>query len=92
MQTDLDEQLVSAGITPASSFTAETGFASRADVILDWLARHPPVQHWVALDDMALDTGDGETALPTACCVQTDSYTGLTDADVERAVAALRRR
>ena len=89
----MDEQLVSAGLRPASSFTPESGFASRPDEILDYLARHPAVQHWVALDDMdlALDDGD-DTALPAECCVMTDAYTGLTDADVERAVDALRRR
>jgi hypothetical protein len=90
----VDEQLVSAGLAPAVSHTAESGFAERADEIVDWLARHPLVQHWVVIDDMQLDDDEAghSTALPSANCVQTDSYAGLTDADVQQAAAALRRR
>ena len=43
---------------------------NRSDQILAWIAEHPEVTSWVAVDDLNLDLGDN--------FVQTDSKVGLT--------------
>ena len=55
----------------------------RAAEIRAWLAEHALVDRWCVLDDEPVEIGDDHF-------VRTNVAVGLTDADVERAVAILR--
>lgn len=48
-----------------------------------WLDAHPEITRWVAIDDVALD------GVPAGRQVRTDIAVGITDADCDRAAAAL---
>ena len=84
--------------------TPSDGYLSRADEILAWLVDHPSVTHCVTVDDLDLtaelladgsDTGGAPEApapMIAAHFVQTDTDVGLTDADVARALEALKLR
>ena len=87
---DIAKQLCVLGLPPPVDCTPCTDFASRSDEILDWLYRHPRVQHWVALDDMDLTLAHAGSAFG-AHFVQTNRDYGLGDADVERAILILSR-
>lgn len=74
------------GLTaPLAGTTPEVG--SRGDDITEYLRRHPDVTNYVVLDD---DRDAGGIPDPTRF-VCTDPATGITDADVERAIAILTR-
>ena len=53
---------------------------TRTREIKAWLSQHAGVTRWLAIDDMALRLGH---------TVQTDERTGITEADVERAILML---
>jgi hypothetical protein len=64
--------------------TSATGALSRTEEISEWLAENrPPGSAWVAIDD-ELTSG-----LPGERIVSPSSETGLTDRDVEQAIAIL---
>mmetsp|Transcript_112515 Transcript_112515/g.195263 ORF Transcript_112515/g.195263 Transcript_112515/m.195263 type:complete len:260 (-) Transcript_112515:3-782(-) len=89
----LNKELEKVGLEPITEATpvSETGgvdFQSRSDEILDWLARHPDVQHFVVLDDSDLSDPHGE-----AFCkhfVLVDARKALTNDDVTKALEILR--
>ena len=102
---EVDEQLAAHGMGGARiGCTPADGYLSRADEILAWLVDQPSVTQCVALDDLDLaaelladgsDTsGAPEAPAPmiAAHFVQTDTDVGLTDADVARALEALKLR
>lgn len=62
------------GVTPIKAY--------RHEEIQAWLDAHPHVTNYCALDDVALPGHEDNR-------VRTDERTGLTDADVERAIAIL---
>ena len=82
----LNQQLQRAGLEPAGDTTPTAGFLSRTDEILDWLSRHPEVQHFVMLDD-------GDLSCATEAFdrhhVRTQAEAGLRDADVTLALRTM---
>lgn len=67
--------LVVADVTPRLHRTPDGVRRTRGDEIRAWLAAHPEVSAWVAVDDDVVDVGS---------FVRTDASVGLTDEDVER--------
>eukprot|EP00966_Prymnesium_polylepis_P090320 2091642-Prymnesium_polylepis.1 len=82
----LNQQLERAGLARAFDATPVAGFLSRTDEILDWLSRHPAVQHFVVLDD-------GDLSCPSEAfnrhLVRPKAEVGLQDADVGTALQIL---
>ena len=82
----LNQQLQRAGLEPALDSTPTAGFLSRTDEILDWLARHPEVKHFVVLDD-------GDLSCATEAFdrhhIRTEAEVGLRDSDVTLALRAM---
>lgn len=62
-------------------------YVPREEEIIDWLRRHPEVEHWVAIDDMDLaSVQSSHVKLMQAHFVKTNSNTGLsTQLHVEKA-------
>lgn len=72
-------------VTPRLPRPAEGEHHVRANEITAWLADHPDVESFVILDD------EEDLATLSRCHVRTDPATGLTETDVERAIAILVR-
>lgn len=80
-----------AGVLRACGFTGHVigatevmgeGVDERHSEVERWVREHPGTARWVAIDDC-------EIALPASRFVRTHAVHGLTDADVDRAVAIL---
>lgn len=68
---------------PAWHDSRETSRIQRGDEVAEWLRRNPSVESFVVLDD------DDDIDAVRDRFVQTSGAAGLTDADVERAIAVL---
>jgi len=59
--------------------------------ICEWLDRHPEIGHWVAIDDMDLESATTKSAFRMRRhTVRTQAEVGLTPKDAERAISLLR--
>jgi len=65
------------------------GFTNRTDEIKDWVDHHPGVRHWIAIDDYDLAGTPKHKEIMYGHFVHTDPRVGLTEKNVEEAVAML---
>ena len=90
-RAEVDSALAQAGIVVPFDRTPVKGFRSRVAEICHWLKQHPAVETYCVLDDMDLGAGkdgQGRSALADNF-INTDPTTGLTAADVVKAVSIL---
>jgi hypothetical protein len=90
-RAEVDSALALAGIVVSFDRTPVKGFRSRVAEICHWLKQHPAVETYCVLDDMDLGAGkggQGRSALANNF-INTDPTTGLTAADVVKAVSIL---
>jgi len=83
--------LRSRGLAPLYGSVAEVPSGRPEVEICQWLSCHPEVVRWVVIDDADLEvSGTPEARRMAGHAVRTEKHVGLTAADAERAVAALR--
>eukprot|EP00796_Vickermania_ingenoplastis_P001863 gene1863-1141_t len=91
-RTEVTNQLAKHGIPGFIDCTPDIPDKSRSVEILKWLEQHKErlnIVNFVALDDIALALTAPDKAFFAKHCVTTDSGTGITDKDVEKALELL---